>query len=686
MSTIGTLEIQMLADLGRLKSDMDKAKGLVGDASTQMRSALGGVQRAFGALGVGLSVAGFVGFVKSAIDAKANLFDLSLQTGINVEALGSLAQVAKYSQTELNDVASASNKLSKFLATNTEDSKGAAQGLKALGINFADFKRQAADEQLLTVARAMNDFEDGTGKAAVAMLLFGKTGATLLPFLKELADRGLVATTQTRESAAAAKEYQDNLIALTGAGEGFATTLANDILPWLVKVTNELNEGRKAYGGWWRAMMDLGTLSPFKSTAEHLRDTREELERVNAELAKAQAKKPDGGLFAGGTQGGIAAQIKDLQDQQKVLTARNEYLKSQQAREALAGNEDVYDRFLRKRTLDVKAPTTPGRDPAVHRARQLLLDAHVQEWNAVLAAEAKWLAESGKETDRAVEQQAQRLGQYEDEVAMLERVVEEYGLTQEQIEALTVARLRDAQAALLQKRGVEDFNPAQAEMNRLYEQQAKALGDIANLREAIAAKQERDRTDPMAGAALGVKDYLREIESAGEATYRVMSNATRDMEDMLVSFVRTGKMDIRSLVDQIIAEFLRIAVIRPMMNSLLSGLGSIVPGLFGGGGFGTGSGFGNRDYAEFLAVGGPAQAGRPYVVGERGPELFVPRTAGTVVPNGAFGGGVTLAPVTNIQIDSRADREQVAQLTVAAVQAGNRQVLEALRARGVLAA
>lgn len=41
-----------------------------------------------------------------------------------------------------------------------------------------------------------------------------------------------------------------------------------------------------------------------------------------------------------------------------------------------------------------------------------------------------------------------------------------------------------------------------------------------------------------------------------------------------------------------------------------------------------------------LAAGGPAIGGMPYIVGELGPELFVPRSSGTVVPNGA-GGGIT---------------------------------------------
>lgn len=52
--------------------------------------------------------------------------------------------------------------------------------------------------------------------------------------------------------------------------------------------------------------------------------------------------------------------------------------------------------------------------------------------------------------------------------------------------------------------------------------------------------------------------------------------------------------------------------------------------------------------ASFRAEGGPVNAGLPYVVGERGPELFVPRSSGSIVPNGAMGssggsaGGVTV--------------------------------------------
>jgi hypothetical protein len=75
-----------------------------------------------------------------------------------------------------------------------------------------------------------------------------------------------------------------------------------------------------------------------------------------------------------------------------------------------------------------------------------------------------------------------------------------------------------------------------------------------------------------------------------------------------------------------------------------------------------------------LASGGPATAGKPYIVGEQGPELFVPKSAGTVIPNNklpskaeATGTGMVNAPITNNYITNNiqaVDAKSVAQLFV----------------------
>jgi hypothetical protein len=75
--------------------------------------------------------------------------------------------------------------------------------------------------------------------------------------------------------------------------------------------------------------------------------------------------------------------------------------------------------------------------------------------------------------------------------------------------------------------------------------------------------------------------------------------------------------------------------IRAAPGALVDAIKSLIPG---------GGLFGSIANAAFSAIpgrasGGPVAANRPYIVGERGAELFVPDTAGTIVPNSAMGGG-----------------------------------------------
>lgn len=65
---------------------------------------------------------------------------------------------------------------------------------------------------------------------------------------------------------------------------------------------------------------------------------------------------------------------------------------------------------------------------------------------------------------------------------------------------------------------------------------------------------------------------------------------------------------------------------------------------------------------EARASGGPVRAGRPYLVGERGPELITPSRSGFVHPNGSFGGaqgGITVSPVFNMTFTGKTDSEDV---------------------------
>jgi len=105
-------------------------------------------------------------------------------------------------------------------------------------------------------------------------------------------------------------------------------------------------------------------------------------------------------------------------------------------------------------------------------------------------------------------------------------------------------------------------------------------------------------------------------------------------------------------------------------------------------GFGNLESTGGNVFTGFTprANGGPVSTGTPYMVGERGPELFVPSNSGTIVPNNALGGDVNVVVnVTETQTDTRgngARANQVGNALAAAVQA---EIIKQKRPGGLLA-
>ena len=126
------------------------------------------------------------------------------------------------------------------------------------------------------------------------------------------------------------------------------------------------------------------------------------------------------------------------------------------------------------------------------------------------------------------------------------------------------------------------------------------------------------------------------FRSGEEAFASIVSN----MERALDQFTSTGKLSFKDLASSIIQDLIRIQM-RAQMTSMFSGLKS----LFTGGGGGGGGGGLTGDFPALSGVQEAATGGDingPTIVGERGPELFIPKSAGTVIPNnrlaGAMGG------------------------------------------------
>ena len=101
------------------------------------------------------------------------------------------------------------------------------------------------------------------------------------------------------------------------------------------------------------------------------------------------------------------------------------------------------------------------------------------------------------------------------------------------------------------------------------------------------------------------------------------------IETSLAKAITSGKDGFADLEKTALAALGEIAA-----QAVSNGLASLLGGVSGGGGLATlgSSLLGSLLGAPGRATGGPVSPGRPYMVGEQGPELFVPTSAGSVAP------------------------------------------------------
>lgn len=207
-----------------------------------------------------------------------------------------------------------------------------------------------------------------------------------------------------------------------------------------------------------------------------------------------------------------------------------------------------------------------------------------------------------------------------------------------------------------------------------------------------------------------------ENEAAGEGIERlrkrrqeVLEENEKRMEDLLniteSFFTRLQEFDgtnvFKALGKDLLQLGYRLLILQPIlerMKALLrdmaestdrgssgSGFIGILMKLFGlvGTGSSTGSAVGVSGGTEWNALGGPASFAQ--MVGEAGPELFIPKSAGTIIPNHRMNGSMgSVSIVNNNIIDSRTDRGTIAAMLEANRQATLRDVREQLARRGTM--
>jgi len=593
---------------------------------------------------------------------------LASATGASTTDLQVLGRVAAQNGAKLEDMSKGLLTLTKSTQAAANGNKGLADRFARLGIELTKFKTLSPERQMERLGLAVNAASDKQAALAEIMALVGTDAAPkLIQSLQALGEKGY---DQLKEKAIKAGEVMSEE--------------AIESLSRIDQTLSDIGHRFKAFAAEWSegAMLIydawIKTDKAADAAAKAL-DLRARFGGVNnPRVAKAAIEAARAGLEAGNT---AAARfwLKDSQkwmDNAKALLEKNpklpvaklvsEYEALQKRlgeinERAAARNAKLEAVAAETRRVQQEAQIKAKEDAVL--AELALIEAEQQKVADITLgihrAHAKQRAEAEKqaqeELKRSVADTLATLAQFEfDSLAPSEQLRQQTQAFRDQAEELYNIGLLEA----------EEWVRAQDQVNEKLREASKLLSAEQN---AAAYESLSEQT----------KNLLDAFEGLDATIEGQLGNTLKD-------FVETGSADMKKLGQTIINEVIQAMLKALVLKPLLTGIGNMFGGAGGGAVGGIFGGLGGAAIPA-RASGGPVKGRSPYLVGERGPELFVPPTRGTIIDANKTAAALTgdtatsgeRGPQNIYQIDARgADAGAVQRLEAALLKLAGPGVVE----------
>ena len=670
--SIGRITVDLLAKTGSFETDLARAAKTAERRAKEIDAA---VAKAGAAVGASLSAAAIaaVAFGKSLINGLDALNDVKDATGASIENISALEDVAVRTGTNLDTVSGILVKFNNVLKE--ADGKNAAgQALKALGLSAEELKKIDPAEALRKTAVALTNFADDGQKARLVQELFGKSVKEAAPFLKDLAEQTELVGRVTGEQAQQAEDFNKALFNLQKNATDAGRSLLQNLLP-------AMNEILKAFNsGGLRAGIDAfgNKLFDWEGNAQ-----RKGIATLKSDIAELQDAANNITFDIFGQKGKIQQEIEAKTAALKA--AQNAYFKFNPAAGGGRGViENPAPMDLRPSLPTVGGSSGGGGKSSAPKESELqryieALEKQLQKVNELTTAEkllddlrtGHLKLQKGETVDRALALAKQ--------VDSLKAMAEYTKLAQEAEKERTDVLLKAATTQEEQVKTLTEGNKALREETEMIGKNAEAQAAIeaARISSAIAIKEQALAEAENAGALARTTDAIREqIRLLTERKDLVVQKGvteklaedSKKAEDFAKSvgaafessfekaILEGGKLSdvLKGLAKDILGLYIRNSITGPLAQSIGGAAG-------GGGGFDFGKLLSTAGswFGGFFADGGSPPMGKVSVVGENGPELFVPNTAGSIVPNHALGGGQRVTVVQNFTVGDVATVSQV---------------------------
>lgn len=521
----------------------------------------------------------------------------------------------------------------KLLASFTSQIDAAAQGSKTaqdmfarIGISLGDIGKMSNEDLFGKTLQALSKIDDAVTRNAIAFQVFGK--AVKGVDIKALAEEMSKNTEEFEKYSDAIKLAGELHDKLDAKATKTMVLFTNTFIPAINTVYDSMNKGGSAF----QSFMEFGG-EAFKGLIYGARTLVTILQTINAAVNLTA-------LSLKAITTGNAGDIPELYKQY------DEYVgKLRKEDKEFARNLMTPAKAAVKGTGTAGRPTKEAPSDELTKAKEI---------------SAEYARQAQMEYDKLV-RQGEMLTLTNNERALKEAIYK-------------VEDDRDKKLADIQKK-IDEATAKGADKKVIDALEAQKVA-VQQLSDAYIqltmsetmAQQEAQQSFNV-GWEKAFNQYVEDAKNGAKTAADMFKAMTTSMEDAIANFVKTGKFSFKDFAKTIIAEIINIQARAIAAKASSSILGSIPwESIFGGStdflgssalganasagtklGISTGS-----TNLQMRASGGSISAGEPYIVGERGPELVIPNSSGTVIPNSRLSdvSGKGESNVTNYYIDA----------------------------------
>jgi lambda family phage tail tape measure protein len=597
-NTIAQLAVKLGLETTDFTQGIEKAKSQLTDLANKIPTL------------AAVGVAAFAAMTAKALEFSDRMSDLSDATDISIASILKISEALEQSGGHADQAGKVLTKFVQSIDEAAQGSKTAQDAFLRAGVTLKDLASMSTEQLLNKTTAGIANMGDVASRTGVAFTLMGKgiKGTDMEGFNQRIQE----SSAEWQKYADAVSNAADLHDKLSEKSNKTLVMFTNAFLPALNTMFDQLNKTGSAMetvmdiaSKWFMGMIYAGQLTvtlfqTINAAVNLVGLTMDDIAHGKFDNFMNRLKEYD-------------AYVGKLRDGDRQFAYK--LLHPESAVKATGG--------------DVSRTVTAAKDTEADKQKQMLYTASLI--SGEYERQVKFSLQQLRTRDAMV-------GMTTNEKRIQEAINQQLDATSKKIDEITKARENAAGRGANQK-VLDEYDKQIEKVKELGEASAKTAQQIET------ASIEAQRTFEF-GWNKAFAQYAEDAQNYGKMGEDVFASVTGNMNSALDKFVDTGKLSFGDLAQSIIKDLIKIQLRMLMMQGISSmfGASGMFGGLFGGG---------PQEVSAVTTYVGPAFAdggnppvGVPSLVGENGPELFIPSRSGTIVPNNQLanamgGGGIT---------------------------------------------